>query len=168
MIIKYKDKNPKVSDEACVMDSAEVIGDVTIGKDSSIWFGSVVRGDINKISIGEGSNVQDNATLHVDKNYPCLIGDNVSIGHNAVVHGSEIGDGTLIGMGSIVLDGAKIGRNCIIAAGAVVTQGAEIPDRSLVVGVPGKVIKELSEEQIENNLKNADNYINLWKHGYKL
>lgn len=167
MLIKYKNMEPKVSEYAWVSDSAQVVGNVRIGKNSSIWFGAVLRGDINKVVIGEGSNVQDNATLHVDTEYPCLIGDNVSIGHNAVVHGSEIGDGTLIGMGSIVLDGAKVGKNCLIAAGALVTQGAKIPDGSLVVGIPGKIIKNLTEEQIENNLKNADNYINLWKDGYK-
>lgn len=167
MIISFKDKRPKVSEEACIICSSDLIGDVLVEKDASVWFGSVLRGDYNKIVLGEGSNVQDNATVHVDSEFPCIIGKKVSIGHNAVVHGCEIGDGTLVGMGSVILDGAKIGKNCLIAAGALVTQGAVIPDGSLVVGVPGKVVRLLNEEEIESNIKNAENYIELWKTGYK-
>ena len=134
---------------------AHVVGDVTLGKDVNIWYNAVVRATRNTLSVGDNTNIQDNCTLHADVN-PIIIGSNVTIGHNAVVHGCTIGDNTLIGMGAI-------GRNCIIGAGAVVTERVEIPDNSLVVGCPGRVIRSLSEKEEEENRENAYHYVELAK-----
>jgi len=142
---------------AFVAENAIISGDVSIGKDSSIWFGSVVRTEKGKIEIGEGSNVQDNCTLHADSTL--TIGRFVTVGHGAIVHCSSIGDNTLIGMGAILLDGAKIGRNCIIAAGALVRENEIIDDNSVVVGVPGKIKRQVSSDEIETIKNNAAIYI---------
>ncbi len=128
-----------------IADTAKILGDVTLGKDTSVWFNAVIRTEKGKIDIGEGTNIQDNCILHADDELS--IGNNVTIGHGAIVHCSRIGDNTLVGMGAILLDGARIGNNCIIAAGAVVKENEEIPDNSLVVGIPGKVIKKISTEE---------------------
>ncbi len=141
-----------------VAEGAKIIGDVTIGEGSSIWFNAVVRGDEYPIKIGAYSNVQDNAVLHVGEGYSCTVGDKVSIGHGAIVHGCEVGDGTLIGMGATILNGAKIGKNCIIGAGALVTEKKVIPDNSIVMGVPGKVIREMTEEDMESRKRNIKVY----------
>ena len=139
------------------------LGDVTIGEGSSMWYGAVARGDMSYITIGKFTNIQDNATVHVDTNTPCEIGDYTTIGHNAVVHGCKIGNNCLIGMGSIILNGAVIGDNCIIAAGALITEGAVIPSNSLVMGSPGKVRREVSKEEIETVKYNAVRYEELWR-----
>lgn len=136
-------------------------GDVTIGEESSVWFNAVIRGDEDRIAIGARSNIQDNATVHEDAGYPVVIGDDVTIGHNAIVHGCTIGDNSLIGMGAIILNGAKIGRDCIIGAGALVTQGTEIPDGSMAFGSPAKVVRACTEEEIAANSKNARVYVDL-------
>lgn len=149
----------KIDESAFVASNATVLGDVSIGKDVSIWFGAVLRGDINSITIGEGSNVQDNATVHVDKEYGVNIGKNVSVGHNAIIHGCTIEDNVLIGMGAIILNGAVIKENTIIGAGALVTEGKVIPSGSLVVGSPAKVIKEISSEQLVGLKENARSYV---------
>ena len=143
-----------------VADGARIIGDVTIGEDSSVWFNAVIRGDEYPITIGKRSNVQDGAVLHVGEGYSCTVGDEVSIGHGAIVHGCEVGDGTLIGMGATILNGAKIGKNCIIGAGALVTEGKVIPDNSVVMGVPGKIVREMKESDLESRRKNIDVYVN--------
>lgn len=130
-----------------VAENAVVLGNVLLCEGASVWFNAVVRGDNELITIGEGSNVQDGAVLHTDPGYPLTIGPHVTIGHQAMVHGSEIGEGSLVGIGAVVLNGAKIGKNCIIGANALVTENKEIPDNSMVLGAPGKVVKTLTEEQ---------------------
>lgn len=134
-------------------------GNVTIGPESSLWFNAVLRAESDGITIGKRSNVQDNAVIHTSAGYPVAIGDNVTIGHGAIIHGCTIGDNSLIGMGAIVLNGAKIGSNCIIGAGALVTQNTVIPDGSLAFGSPAKIIRELTEDEISANRKNADDYV---------
>lgn len=148
MLMTLRGKTPQVSQEAFVAENATLIGDVTVGADSSVWFGAVIRGDIEPIAVGRGSNIQDNAVLHTEKGHPLTIGDNVTVGHGAVVHCSSIGDNTLIGMGAVLLDGAVIGADCIIGAGAVVKEHAVVPDGTMMVGVPAKPVRELSPEQI--------------------
>ncbi|MQY43963.1 gamma carbonic anhydrase family protein [Epibacterium sp. SM1969] len=141
-----------------IAPDARVIGQVSIGEGSSIWWGCVLRGDNELIVLGKGSNIQEHCVLHVDPGYPLTIGANCTIGHKAMLHGCTIGDGSLIGMGATVLNGAKIGKNCLIGAGALVTEGAEIPDGSLVVGMPAKVKRQLSDEAIANLAKSAEKY----------
>lgn len=144
---------------AYIAPNATVVGAVQMGKDSSLWYQAVARGDHDSITIGEGSNVQDGCILHADAGYPVVIGDYVTVGHAAIIHGCEIGDGALIGMGSIVLNGAKIGKNAIIGAGALVTHGTVIPDGMLALGSPAKVKRPVSEEEITQNHKDALEYI---------
>ncbi|MDU5082794.1 gamma carbonic anhydrase family protein [Tissierella carlieri] len=163
MIRDLKDKKTNIHPEAFIAETADVLGDVTIGEGSSMWYGAVARGDMSYITIGKFTNIQDNATVHVDTNTPCEIGDYTTIGHNAVVHGCKIGNNCLIGMGSIILNGAVIGDNCIIAAGALITEGAVIPSNSLVMGSPGKVRREVSKEEIETVKYNAVRYEELWR-----
>lgn len=167
MIKDLKNKKTDIDEDTFIAESADIIGDVSIGEGSSLWYGAVVRGDMNHIKIGRYTNVQDNASLHVDTNDPLTIGDYTTIGHNAVVHGCSVGDNCLIGMGAIVLNGAKIGDNSIIGAGTVVTEGAEIPPNSLVIGIPGKVRRSLTEEEIKTIKDNAMRYEKLWKEEYK-
>ncbi len=138
---------PRLHESVWVADSAQVIGDVEAGANVGIWFGVVVRGDTECIRIGQGTNVQDMTMLHADKGMPLTIGENVTVGHKAVLHGCTIGDGTLIGIGAVVLNGAKIGKNCIVGAGALVTEGKEFPDGSMIIGSPAKVARELSAQQ---------------------
>ena len=138
-----------------IAENATVVGDVQLGNYVSIWYGAVLRGDSGCISIGNGTNIQDNAVLHEKT----TVGKNCTIGHGAIVHGCTIGDNCIVGMGSIVLDGAVIGENCIVGAGALVTGKMNAPAGSLIVGNPAKVVRELTEEQIEHNLQSAENYI---------
>lgn len=142
-----------------VAEGAVVLGDVTIGEESSVWFNAVVRGDEDSIRIGRRSNVQDNAVIHTDPGHQVVIGDDVTIGHGAIVHGCTVGSGTLIGMGAVVLNGARIGKNCIIGAGALVTQNKEIPDGSVAFGSPAKVVHANTPEGIAENLRNARVYV---------
>ena len=132
-----------------VADSAEVIGNVRLAANTSIWFGSVLRGDNELIDIGENSNVQDNCTFHTDPGFPMTIGRNCTIGHNVILHGCTIEEGALVGMGSIVMNGAKIGRNSIVGAGSVITEGKEFPERSLIIGSPARVIRTLDDAQVQ-------------------
>lgn len=141
-----------------IAPDARVIGQVSLGEGASIWWGSVLRGDNEPIVIGAGSNVQEHCVLHVDPGFPMTIGENCTIGHKAILHGCTIGDGTLIGMGATVLNGAKIGKNCLIGACALVTEGMEVPDGSLVVGMPAKVKRQLSEEAIAGLARSAEKY----------
>ena len=158
MIRSYQNKSPRVPESVFLAENAVVIGDVTLGEKVNVWYGAVIRGDENSIRIEEGSNVQDNATLHVGHAYPIKLGKNVTVGHNAVVHGCVVGDDTLIGMGAVILNGAVIGKGCIIGAGAVVKENAVIPDHSLCVGVPAKIVRTLDENAGEGNRKNAAVY----------
>jgi len=150
-----------ISEKAYITKTAVIEGDVTVEENVSIWYGAVLRGDLAPIYVGEGSNVQENCTLHVDRNCPVKIGKGVTIGHGAIIHGCTVGDNSLIGMGAIVLNGAVIGKNCIIGAGALVTGGTQIPDNSLVIGSPGKVKREVTEAEIAANKENAKEYVNL-------
>lgn len=149
MIYQYLDKVPEfaVPFNGWVADSAQVMGDVYLGRQASVWFGAVIRGDVGHIHIGDYSNVQENSVLHTDAGIEIKIGDYVTIGHLAMLHGCEIGDNSLIGIGAVILNNAKVGKNCLIGAKALVTEGQEIPDNSLVMGAPAKVIKTLSDEQ---------------------
>ena len=148
MVQKYQGHMPEIAPDVFVAETASVVGNVRIGARSSVWFGAVIRGDTCGITIGEGSNVQDNATLHCDKAHPLHVGNNVTIGHNAIVHCSEVGDHTLVGMGSCLMARAVIGKNCVIGAGAVVRSGEVVPDGTMMVGVPARAVKTLSEDAI--------------------
>ena len=142
-----------------VADNAVVLGNVLLKANASVWFNAVLRGDADLITVGENSNVQDGSVLHTDPGYPLLIGSNVTIGHKVMLHGCEIGDNSLIGINAVVLNGAKIGRNCLIGANALITEGKEIPDNSMVMGSPGKVVRELSEAQIAGLTMSAKHYV---------
>ena len=157
-ILSVAGRSPRLHATAFVAPGARVIGDVTLDEGASVWYNAVVRGDSASITLGAGSNLQDNVSVHVDVDFPVVIGRDVSVGHNAVVHGCTIGDGSLIGMGSVVLSGARIGAGCLVAGGAVVLEGAEIPDGSLVAGVPAKVRRPLTDEERAGILHNAQVY----------
>ena len=150
---------PRVAAGAWIADSAQVMGQVELGEDVSIWFGSVLRGDTEMIRIGRGSNIQDGSVLHADIGRPLEIGENVTVGHKVMLHGGNIGDGSLIGIGAIVLNGAKIGRGCIVGAGALVTEGKEFPDGSMIIGSPAKAVRELNTEQRQGLVWSAQHYI---------
>jgi carbonic anhydrase/acetyltransferase-like protein (isoleucine patch superfamily) len=146
-----------------VAPNATIIGDVTLEKNSSIWFNAVLRGDIENIYIGEGSNIQDGSVLHTDPGCPLKVGKDVTVGHLVMLHGCTIGDNSLIGIGAVILNNAKIGKNCIIGAKALITENKEIPDNSLVVGSPGKIIREVTEEEKKSVLENTKHYQDNWK-----
>jgi carbonic anhydrase/acetyltransferase-like protein (isoleucine patch superfamily) len=150
---------PTLMSGAWIADSAVVIGSVTMHENSSLWFGAVARGDTSNITIGKNSNVQDNAVLHADEGLPLTIGDNVTVGHQVMLHGCTIGDGALIGIGAIVLNGAVIGKNCLVGAGAMVTEGKVFPDGWMIIGSPAKAVKELTTEQIEGLARSAAHYV---------
>jgi len=152
---------PQVHSSAFIAWNAELAGSVHVGADVSVWFSAVVRADIAPVELGEGSNIQDGAIVHVDTESPCLIGKNVTVGHAAVLHSCTIGDGCLIGMGAIILNGAEIGAQSIVGAAALVTQGKKFPPRSLILGSPAKLVRELTEEEIAANLENARHYVAL-------
>jgi carbonic anhydrase/acetyltransferase-like protein (isoleucine patch superfamily) len=150
-------------DEYWIAPTAAVMGRVILKTNASIWWGAVLRGDNDPITIGEGSNIQDGSVLHTDTGSPLNIGANVTVGHMVMLHGCTIGDGSLVGIGSTVLNGAVIGRNCLIGAGCLITEGKEIPDNSLVMGAPGKVVRELSPEQAARVALGAAHYVENWK-----
>ena len=157
---------PQLAEGAWVAESAEVIGKVELHKNVSVWPKVVIRGDNDLIQIGEGSNVQDTSILHADPGFPLTIGKNVTVGHQVMLHGCTIGDGSLIGIGAVILNGAKIGKNCLVGSGSVVTEGKVFPDNSLILGSPAKVVKELSPEAIAGLKASAQHYImkkNLFK-----
>ena len=163
MIGKFQEKTPCIHGSCFVAENAVVIGDVTLLEDASVWYGAVIRGDSAAITIGRGSNVQDCAVLHCDEGFDMTLGENVTIGHSAVVHGAQVGDNVVVGMHATLLNGCVIGANSIIGAGALVREGQVSPENSLVVGVPAKVIRTVSEAQIEGNRENAEHYIQLAK-----
>ena len=146
-----------------IAPDAQVMGDIVLKENASVWFGAVLRGDNDPIVIGENSNVQDGAVMHTDIGCPLTLGDNVTVGHQAMLHGCSVGDNSLIGIGATVLNGAKIGRNCLIGAHALVGEGKEIPDNSMVLGMPGKVVRELSEDNEKMMLLSANIYVENWK-----
>ncbi|WP_425070215.1 gamma carbonic anhydrase family protein [Sagittula sp. S175] len=149
---------PQVDDTAWVAPDANLIGKVVLEENSSVWFSCTLRGDNEEIRVGAGTNVQENVVCHTDMGYPLVIGAGCTIGHKVMLHGCTIGENSLIGMGATILNGAKIGKNCLIGAGALITEGKEIPDGSLVMGMPGKVVKQLSEEAIEGLRNSAKHY----------
>ena len=162
-VIAYKKCYPELGEDAYIAPGAYVIGNVKIGARSSIWFGASVRGDMETITIGEESNIQDNVTVHVDYDTPTIIGNRVTVGHNVVLHGCKVEDGCLIGMGSVILNDVVIGKDSLVAAGSLVTPGTEIPPRSLVMGSPGKVVRTLKEDQIPVKAEMYRNYLKLAK-----
>ena len=150
---------PEVAASAWVADSAEVMGNVQLAEDASIWFGAVLRGDCESITIGEGSNIQDASVLHADLGQPLVVGRHVTVGHQVMLHGCTIGDESLIGIGAVVLNGAKIGRNCLVGAGALITEGKEFPDGSMIIGSQAKAVRQLTPEQIEGLRRSAQHYV---------
>jgi carbonic anhydrase/acetyltransferase-like protein (isoleucine patch superfamily) len=150
---------PEIHSSAYVAPGAHVIGKVRLEENTSVWFGSTLRGDNEWITIGKGSNVQENSVLHTDIGHPLTIGKDVTVGHQVTLHGCEIGDGSLIGIQAVVLNGAKIGKNCLIGAGSLIPEGKEIPDNSLVMGSPGKVVRQVSDEDAERMRKGAAVYV---------
>jgi carbonic anhydrase/acetyltransferase-like protein (isoleucine patch superfamily) len=149
---------PQVAASAWVADNAQVIGDVVLGEDSSVWFGATLRGDTETITVGRGSNIQDGSVLHADVGFPMTLGENVTVGHQVMLHGCTIGEGSLIGIGAVVLNGAKIGKHCLVGAGSLVTEGKEFPDGSMILGSPARVAKSLTPEQIEGLRMSAKHY----------
>ncbi|OQW52905.1 MAG: gamma carbonic anhydrase family protein [Proteobacteria bacterium SG_bin9] len=143
-----------------IAESAEVIGNVRLKSNASVWFGTIIRGDNELIEIGEGSNVQDGCVFHTDPGFPLTIGTSCTIGHNVILHGCTIEDGALIGMGSIVMNGAKIGKNCVVGAGSLIPEGKEFPENSLIVGAPAKAIRTLTSEQLKPLMRGAPHYVN--------
>ncbi len=153
---------PRLGREVYVSPTAAVVGDVTLGGGASVWFGASLRGDVHWIEVGDGSNVQDNATVHVSRGtHPCRIGRGVTVGHNAVVHGCTVEDDVLVGMGAVVLDGAVIGAGSLVGAGALVTMNTVIPPRSLVVGSPARVVRALTDDEVARNVANAVHYVRM-------
>ena len=163
MLYDLKDKKPKNFGENWEAPNAVIIGDVTLKKNTSIWFNATLRGDIENIHVGEGSNIQDGSVLHTDPGYPLKIGKNVTVGHLAMLHGCTIGDNSLIGIGAVILNNAKIGNNCVIGAKSLITENKEIPDNSLVVGSPGRVIRKVTDEEVKAIKENAIRYQENWK-----
>ena len=158
-IYQLGDAVPQLAATAWVADSATVLGRVTMGENSSVWYGAVLRGDNDHITLGDRVNIQDGSVLHTDHGYPMVLGNDVSVGHQVRLHGCTIGEGSLIGIQAIVLNGAKIGRNCLVGAGSVVTEGKEFPDNSLILGSPAKVVKALSPEQAARVRSAAEHYV---------
>ncbi len=158
-IIAHAGISPRIHPSAFVADGAHIIGNVEVAKDASIWFNCILRGDINSIYIGERSNIQDGSIFHVTEALPVHIGNDVTVGHGAIVHGCRVEDGSLIGMGAVVLDRARIGKQALVAAGAVVREGFVVPDGMLVGGVPAKILRALSEEEKKQLLESAVHYV---------
>ncbi|MEI8171394.1 MAG: gamma carbonic anhydrase family protein [Rhodoferax sp.] len=150
---------PHITDSAWVADSAQVMGDVVLEDDVSVWFGVVIRGDTDVIRIGKRTNIQDTSVLHADVGMPLTIGCDVTVGHKVMLHGCTVGDGSLIGIGAIVLNGAKIGKGCLVGAGSLVTEGKEFPDGSMIMGTPAKVVRQLTPEQLAGLLSSAQHYV---------
>jgi len=158
-IYQLSEFSPTIDDTAFIADSANIIGKVNIAAHASVWFDVTIRGDNELISLGENSNVQESAVLHTDMGYPLSIGRNVTIGHQAMLHGCTIHDGALIGIQAVILNGAVIGKNCLVGAGSLVTEGKQFPDNSLIIGSPAKVVRTLTEDDISQLHKNTANYV---------
>lgn len=162
MIIRViGEKTPALHPTVRLAENAAVVGDVTLGEDVTVWYGTVLRGDVGPIRIGRGSNIQDNVTVHCSAGIPTVVGENVVVGHGAVLHSCTVGGGCLIGMGAVLLDGCSVGEGSVIGAGAVVPPGKAIPPGSAVMGVPGKVVREVSGEEAQATLENAAHYVRL-------
>ncbi|MGL6174996.1 MAG: gamma carbonic anhydrase family protein [Cellulosilyticaceae bacterium] len=159
MIYSYKGKKPQIDENVFLAPDSVLVGDIHIKRESSIWYGATIRADENQVIIGEKTNIQEGVVIHESEESPTILGEGVTVGHKAIIHGAEIGDYTLIGMGSIILDGAKIGKNCLIGAGSLVTSGTVIDDGMLVIGSPAKVIRPLTSEQIAGLHESAESYV---------
>jgi carbonic anhydrase/acetyltransferase-like protein (isoleucine patch superfamily) len=158
----YGDRWPRIDESVWLAPGAAVVGDVELGADSSVWYGSTLRGDVHRVRIGERTNIQDHCVLHVTRDlHPCEVGDEVTIGHRAVVHGCVVRDGALIGIGAIVLDGAHVGMDAVLGAGAVLAPGARVPDGMLALGVPARVVREVRTEERERQRQRALDYVQL-------
>ncbi len=152
-------RTPQIDASAWIADSAQVMGDVVIGPEASVWFGCVLRGDTETMTVGAGSNIQDGTVMHADLGMPLTVGSHVTVGHKVMLHGCTIGDGSLIGIGAVVLNGAKIGKNCLVGAGSLVTEGKEFADGSMIMGTPARVVRQLTPEQVEGLRRSAQGYI---------
>ena len=158
-LYQLDEHQPRLGAGAWVADTAQLIGNVVLAEDASVWFGAILRGDTELLSIGRGSNVQDGSVLHADLGYPVTLGENVTVGHQAVLHGCTVGDGSLVGIQAVVLNGARIGRHCLVGAGALVTEGKEFPEGSMIIGSPARVVRQLTPEQIAGLLRSAEHYV---------
>ena len=158
-IYQLGDLTPSIHPTAWVADSAQIIGQVVLEENVSVWFGVVLRGDNDLISIGKGSNIQENSVLHIDRGHPLVLGENVTIGHQVMLHGCTIGDNSLVGIGAVVLNDARIGKNCLVGAGSLVTEGKEFPDGSLIMGSPARAVRQMSPEQIEGLKMFGQHYV---------
>lgn len=163
MLIKFQDKAPQIDQSVYIAEGVKIIGDVTIGAEASVWFNCVLRADIDYIRIGQRTNIQDGTIIHLDHGFPCIIGDDVTIGHRAIIHGCTIDNGAMISMGATILTDARIGKNAIVGAGAVVLEGQEIPQGCVAVGIPAKIRREIMEVDIDRISKGKDEYIRLAK-----
>lgn len=169
MILNYLENKPVIHESCFVADNASIIGRVELKENANIWYGTVVRGDDNYVTIGKNTNIQDNSTIHIANDYPTIVGDYVTAGHNVIIHACTVGSYVLIGMGAIILNGAQIGDNVIIGAGSVIPPGKKIPSNVVVMGTPAKIVRELEEEEIEKHIKRAMDYVVLAnKHKEKL
>jgi len=168
MLYNYKGNIPKLNTPAFIAESAEIIGNVQIDEDVSIWFNTVIRGDVNFIKIGKKTNIQDNCVIHVSEKYPTIIGIGVTVGHSAIIHAAKVDDYCLVGMGTTVLDGVEIGRYSLIAAGSVVLQKLIIPEGMLVAGIPAKIVRTLTDDERKMLVESADNYLIYAKSYYNL
>lgn len=166
MILKFKEFYPEIHPTAWIAPSADLIGNIEIGEDSSVWFGCVIRSDVNEVRIGKRTNIQDLSCIHTDTNTKTIIGDDVTIGHKVMLHGCKIGNGCLIGMSATILDDAEIGEGSIVGANSLVTSGKKFPPRSLIMGSPAKVVKELSEEEVQKLIAHAGHYVE-YKNDYR-
>jgi carbonic anhydrase/acetyltransferase-like protein (isoleucine patch superfamily) len=158
-IYQLNESAPHIDETAFIADSAHIIGKVHVGAHASVWFDVTIRGDVEPIALGENSNVQESAVLHTDMGYPLTIGRNVTVGHQAMLHGCTIQDGALIGIQAVILNGAVIGKNCLVGAGALVTEGKQFPDNSLIIGSPAKLARPLTPEEIRLMHQNTENYV---------
>ncbi len=159
MILELDNIKPKIHENTFIANSADIIGNVEIFENVSIWFGAVLRGDVEKIIVGKNSNIQDNSTVHTDFGIPCIIGENVTVGHNVVLHSCNISDNVIVGMGSTILNGAKIAKNCLVGANSLVTHKLEYEEGMLILGNPAKIVRILTDEEIEHIIKNANHYV---------
>ena len=158
-IYQLDEHSPEIHPTAYIADSATLIGKVRLGESVSVWFGATIRGDNDRIDVGDFSNIQEGTVLHTDQGYPLHIGKGVTVGHQAMLHGCTIGDGSLVGIQAVILNGAKIGRNCLVGAGALVTEGKEFPDNSLIIGSPAKAVRTLTDEQLAALRESAQMYV---------
>ncbi|MDI6779340.1 MAG: gamma carbonic anhydrase family protein [Bacteroidota bacterium] len=163
MIYTYNSRKPKITMPAFIAESAEIIGDIQIDEDASVWFNTVIRGDVNSIKIGKKTNIQDGCVIHVSEQFPTIIGEGVTVGHGVIIHAATVNDYCLIGMGSRILDGAEIGKYSLVAAGSVVLQNVRIPEGVLVAGMPAKILRSLTDDERKALIESANNYVNYAK-----